>query len=45
MRVTVFGATGRTGREVVARALAEGMDVTAFVRDPAGCPPPPAPPS
>ena len=38
MRVTVFGATGRTGREVVARALAEGMDVTAFVRDPARLP-------
>ena len=35
MRVTVFGATGRTGREVVARALAAGMDVTAYVRDPA----------
>lgn len=35
MRVTVFGATGRTGREVVARALAAGMEVTAYVRDPA----------
>jgi uncharacterized protein YbjT (DUF2867 family) len=35
VRVTVFGATGRTGREVVARALAAGMDVTAYVRDPA----------
>jgi uncharacterized protein YbjT (DUF2867 family) len=35
MRVTVFGASGRTGRQVVARAAAAGMDVTAYVRDPA----------
>jgi putative NADH-flavin reductase len=35
MRVTVFGATGRTGSEVVGQALAAGHDVTAVVRDPA----------
>jgi putative NADH-flavin reductase len=35
VRITVFGASGRTGREVVARAAAAGMDVTAYVRDPA----------
>lgn len=30
----VFGASGRTGREVVAEALARGLRVTAFVRNP-----------
>jgi putative NADH-flavin reductase len=35
MRLTVFGATGRIGRELVAQALAAGHDVTAVVRDPA----------
>ncbi len=35
MRLAVFGATGKTGRHVVERALAAGHDVTAFVRDPA----------
>ena len=35
MRVTVFGASGRTGRLVVAEALARGAEVTAAVRDPA----------
>ena len=35
MKITVFGASGRTGREVVRQALAAGHDVTAFVRDPA----------
>ena len=40
MRVAVFGATGRTGREVVARARAAGMDVTAYARDPARLGPP-----
>jgi putative NADH-flavin reductase len=33
MRVVVFGATGRTGREVVRQALARGFHVTAFVRE------------
>lgn len=34
MRIVVFGATGLTGREVVAAALARGHAVTAFVRSP-----------
>jgi putative NADH-flavin reductase len=33
MRLIVFGASGRTGRELVGRALAGGHDVTAVVRD------------
>lgn len=36
MRVLVFGGSGRTGRQVVSRALAAGDDVTVFTRD-AGC--------
>jgi putative NADH-flavin reductase len=35
MRLTVFGATGGTGTEVVRQALAAGHQVTAVVRDPA----------
>ncbi|MFB8269076.1 NAD(P)-dependent oxidoreductase [Streptomyces sp. NPDC055955] len=35
MRITVFGATGGIGREVVRQALASGHQVTAVVRDPA----------
>jgi uncharacterized protein YbjT (DUF2867 family) len=35
MRLTVFGATGGTGRHVVQQALADGHQVTAVVRDPA----------
>jgi putative NADH-flavin reductase len=35
MKVTIFGASGRTGRPLVEQALAAGHDVTAFVRDPA----------
>jgi putative NADH-flavin reductase len=35
MKVTVFGATGRTGRELVRQALAKDHQVTAVVRDPA----------
>ena len=35
MRITLFGATGRTGRRVAEYALAEGHEVTAYVRDPA----------
>ena len=30
----VYGATGRAGRLVVERALADGWAVTAFVRNP-----------
>ncbi|MEY2560143.1 MAG: hypothetical protein QOG51_558 [Verrucomicrobiota bacterium] len=35
MRVLVIGATGGTGREIVQQALAQGHQVTAFVRNPA----------
>lgn len=34
MNLTIFGATGGTGRRLLERALAEGHDVTAFVRNP-----------
>ena len=34
MKLTVFGATGRTGRHLVEQALAAGHEVTAFVRNP-----------
>jgi len=34
MRLTIFGATGPTGLRLVERAVAEGHEVTAFVRDP-----------
>src|SRR5438552_12474657 len=34
MRITVFGATGGTGTQLVHQALAQGHDVTAVVRDP-----------
>ncbi|MFF7966309.1 NAD(P)-dependent oxidoreductase [Streptomyces sp. NPDC007903] len=35
MRLTVFGATGGVGGEIVRQALAAGHEVTAVVRDPA----------
>ncbi|GAA2266583.1 NADH-flavin reductase [Streptomyces ruber] len=35
MRLTVFGATGGVGQEIVRLALAAGHQVTAVVRDPA----------
>jgi putative NADH-flavin reductase len=35
MRLTVFGATGGTGTRLVRRAVEEGHEVTAVVRDPA----------
>jgi uncharacterized protein YbjT (DUF2867 family) len=34
MNILVLGSTGKTGREVVAHAVAAGHKVTAFVRDP-----------
>jgi putative NADH-flavin reductase len=34
MKLIVFGATGGTGQQVVAQALAQGHAVTAFVRHP-----------
>ncbi|MBV8673147.1 MAG: NAD(P)H-binding protein [Acidobacteriaceae bacterium] len=35
MKVLIFGASGRTGRELVRQAIEAGHDVTAFVRNPA----------
>jgi putative NADH-flavin reductase len=35
MQIALFGATGGTGREVLAQALAQGESVAALVRDPA----------
>ncbi|MFF4082464.1 NAD(P)-dependent oxidoreductase [Streptomyces sp. NPDC001777] len=40
MRITVFGATGGVGQEIVRQAVAAGHEVTAVVRDPAGLPVP-----
>ena len=34
MRLVIFGPTGGTGRRLLERAIAEGHDVIAFVRDP-----------
>lgn len=34
MKILIYGATGATGREIVKRALSQGHDVTAFVRNP-----------
>ena len=38
MQLTVFGATGRTGRPLVDQALARGHSVVAFARDAADVP-------
>ena len=35
MKLAIFGATGGTGRQLVEQALADGHQVTAFVRRPA----------
>jgi putative NADH-flavin reductase len=35
MKLTIFGATGGTGRQLTEQALAAGHDVTVVVRDPA----------
>ncbi|ROT32452.1 NAD(P)-dependent oxidoreductase [Micromonospora sp. HM5-17] len=43
MNITVFGASGRTGRLVVAEGLRRGHQVTAFTRQPRNLPPSPAP--
>ena len=34
MKITVFGASGRTGQELLLQVLARGHDVTAVVRAP-----------
>ena len=34
MKLVVFGATGKTGQEIVKQSLSQGYKVTAFVRDP-----------
>jgi hypothetical protein len=36
MRITIFGASGRTGRPLVEQALERGHEVVAFVRDAGG---------
>jgi putative NADH-flavin reductase len=38
MRLTIFGASGKTGRHLVGQALEAGHTVTAVVRDPARLP-------
>lgn len=38
MELTIFGATGRTGRHLLEQALGAGHTVTAFARDPAKLP-------
>ncbi|OIJ67542.1 NAD(P)-dependent oxidoreductase [Streptomyces mangrovisoli] len=38
MKLTVFGATGGVGQEIVRQALSAGHEVTAVVRDPARLP-------
>ena len=35
MKILIFGANGKTGRELLAQAAASGHEVTAFVRNPA----------
>jgi uncharacterized protein YbjT (DUF2867 family) len=40
-KVLVMGATGGTGRQLLAQALERGYEVTAFVRNPARLPPDP----
>jgi putative NADH-flavin reductase len=38
MKILVLGATGGTGRQLVAKALEKGHEVTAFARNPDGIP-------
>ena len=38
MKIALFGATGRTGRQFLDQALRAGHEVKAVVRDPAGLP-------
>ncbi|PIC64204.1 hypothetical protein CSV79_07705 [Sporosarcina sp. P13] len=39
MKIVIFGATGRTGSEILSRALKNGHEVKAFVRTPEKCEP------
>ena len=32
IKITVFGATGRTGRAIISLALTQGIEVTAYAR-------------
>ncbi|MGC0405182.1 uncharacterized protein YbjT (DUF2867 family) [Streptomyces sp. SAI-126] len=41
MRIAVVGATGRTGKELVSQALADGHEVVAYVRRPEAVAPTP----
>jgi putative NADH-flavin reductase len=34
MRIVVFGASGGTGRELVKQGMAQGHELTVFVRNP-----------
>lgn len=34
MRITIFGATGGTGKQLVEQALAEGNEIVAYIRNP-----------
>ncbi|TFG70031.1 MAG: SDR family oxidoreductase [Anaerolineales bacterium] len=38
MKLVVFGSTGKTGLEIVKQSLAQGFEVTAFLRDPSRMP-------
>jgi putative NADH-flavin reductase len=38
MRIAIFGASGRTGRQLVEQAVSQGHEVTAIVRNPNGLP-------
>ena len=38
MRIVIFGANGRTGRQLVGQALASGHEVAAVTRHPAQLP-------
>ncbi len=38
MKLTIFGASGKTGVELLRQALEKGHEVTAFLRDPARLP-------
>jgi putative NADH-flavin reductase len=34
MKITIFGATGETGKQIVEQALAEGYEIVAYIRNP-----------